>query len=126
MTVPTAGSGRAGAGRGGGAQPSGAHSASAIPPRRSLMLDIVSRASPAADFRRETREEFGCVDPARVTPDRYWIADPMEQTWNVHRREPRGYCVVLTAGQAEVVRAEPFESVELRVAALLGIEDDEG
>lgn len=55
----------------------------------------------------------------------YWIADPIEQTLIVHRWEARGYLVVLTAAAGEVVRAEPFEAVELRVSALFGVEEDE-
>jgi Uma2 family endonuclease len=55
----------------------------------------------------------------------YWIADPLECTLHVHRWAPPGYVVVLTAGQSDIVHAEPFESVELRIAALFGIEDDE-
>ena len=43
----------------------------------------------------------------------------------MHRWAPAGYLVVLTAGEADTVHAEPFEAVELRVAALFGIEDDE-
>jgi Uma2 family endonuclease len=55
----------------------------------------------------------------------YWIADPQENKLIVHRWESGGYRVVLIAGAAEAVRAEPFEAVELRVAALFGLEDDE-
>jgi Uma2 family endonuclease len=55
----------------------------------------------------------------------YWIADPLERTLHVHRWGPRGYIVVLTAGEADIVRAEPFEVVELRVAALFGVAPDD-
>jgi Uma2 family endonuclease len=54
----------------------------------------------------------------------YWIADPGERTLIVHRREPRGTLVVLTAGPCDVVRAEPFEATELRISVLFGIEDE--
>lgn len=43
----------------------------------------------------------------------------------MHRWESRGYLVVLKAAAGAVVRAEPFEVVDLSVAALLGIEPDE-
>jgi hypothetical protein len=33
--------------------------------------------------------------------------------------------VVLTASAGDVVRAEPFESVELRISTLFGVEEDE-
>jgi Uma2 family endonuclease len=55
----------------------------------------------------------------------YWIADPLEQTLIVHRWEPAGYLVILTAAAGDVVRAEPFEAVELGVSTLFGIEEDE-
>ena len=55
----------------------------------------------------------------------YWIVDPLERTLIVHRWEPRGYLVVLTAAAGDVVRAEPFEAVELRLSTLFGVEDDE-
>jgi hypothetical protein len=49
----------------------------------------------------------------------------VECTLRVHRWASPGDVVVLTAGEADVVRAEPFEAIELRVAALFGIEVDE-
>lgn len=55
----------------------------------------------------------------------YWIADPLEQTLIVHRWEPAGYLVIVTAAAGEVVHAEPFEAVELGVSTLFGIEEDE-
>lgn len=55
----------------------------------------------------------------------YWIADPVEKTLIVHRWEPRGDLVVVTAGSGDIVRAEPFEAAELRVAVLFGVEDEE-
>ncbi len=55
----------------------------------------------------------------------YWIADPLEQTLIVHRWEPAGYLVVLTAASGDVVRAAPFDAVELAVSALFGVEEDE-
>jgi Uma2 family endonuclease len=55
----------------------------------------------------------------------YWICDPIEQTLLVHRWQPQGYLVVLTAAAGEVVRAEPFDAVELRVSTLFGLEDDD-
>ncbi|MCW5804205.1 MAG: Uma2 family endonuclease [Deltaproteobacteria bacterium] len=55
----------------------------------------------------------------------YWIADPIENTLEVHRWSERGYTVILSAQAGEIVRAEPFEAVELRVSALFGLEEDE-
>ena len=42
----------------------------------------------------------------------------------MHRWHPDGYVEVLVAEKAEVVRAEPFQAVEIRVGVLFG--DDDG
>jgi Uma2 family endonuclease len=55
----------------------------------------------------------------------YWIADPIEQTLIVHRWEQAGYLVITTAAAGDVVRAAPFDAVELRVSTLFGVEEDE-
>lgn len=49
-----------------------------------------------------------------------WIVDPLEGTLHVFRHDKGGFQCVLTAGRTHRVRAEPFEAVELSVAALLG------
>jgi len=54
----------------------------------------------------------------------YWIVDPEHRTLTVLRWTPDGYLVTLTADENEVVRAEPFEAIELDVAALFGGEAD--
>lgn len=50
----------------------------------------------------------------------YWIADPGNRMLSVFRHQPDGYLAVLVAGADDVVRAEPFEAIEIRVADLLG------
>lgn len=55
----------------------------------------------------------------------YWIVEPRERKLTVHRWSPKGYQLVLTAAAGTAVRAEPFETVELRVSTLLGLEDDD-
>jgi Uma2 family endonuclease len=85
--------------------------------------DWVCEVLSPRNAKRDRVDKFQVLHANRVP--HYWIADPLEQTLNAHRWEPRGYLVVLTAGEGDVVRAEPFEAVELRIAALFGIEDDE-
>lgn len=53
----------------------------------------------------------------------YWILDPRDQSLMVLRWMAQGYLEVLVAGRDEVVRAEPFDQVELAVAELF--EDEE-
>jgi hypothetical protein len=38
----------------------------------------------------------------------------------VYRLAPEGYVLVLTAGREDVVRAEPFAAIEIRVGELFG------
>lgn len=55
----------------------------------------------------------------------YWIANPQDKTLVVHRWEPKGYSVVLTASAGDIVRAEPFDAVELAIDVLFGDADDD-
>lgn len=105
----------------------------------------------AAGWRRERVPEQPTEWPVRVRPDwvceilsprherhdlidkprvlhaaevpHYWILDPEEQLLLVHRWSPEGYTVIQRAAAGELLRAEPFESLELSVASLFG--DDE-
>jgi Uma2 family endonuclease len=87
--------------------------------RPDWVCEILSRSNEKRDL----------VDKMRVLRSagvpHYWIINPEEQVLLVHRLEPGGYLVALTAGADETVRAEPFEAVDLRVGALLGGEDDD-
>jgi Uma2 family endonuclease len=55
----------------------------------------------------------------------YWIIDPGEETLTVYRRATDGYTEILLAERADVVRAEPFEAVPLKVGFIFGDDDDE-
>jgi Uma2 family endonuclease len=74
-------------------------------------------------MKRDVVDKFNVLHTNRVP--HYWIADPIEQTLIVHRWEAAGYLVVLSAAAGDIIRAEPFEAVELRVSRLFGLEDDE-
>jgi Uma2 family endonuclease len=56
----------------------------------------------------------------RVPISHYWIVDPRDATLTVMRWSPDGYVTLLRADRGEVVRAEPFETVELDVGTLFG------
>jgi Uma2 family endonuclease len=47
-----------------------------------------------------------------------WIVNPLARTLEIHRRCPEGWLVVATHGGDERVRAEPFDAIELEMAAL--------
>ena len=55
----------------------------------------------------------------------YWLADPIEQVLEVYRRTDLAYALVLSAKSGQIVRAEPFDAVELRVDELFGADPDD-
>jgi len=55
----------------------------------------------------------------------YWIIDPDAETLSVNRWTDAGYVEVLNAARGEMVRAEPFDAVEIRLGVLFGDDDDE-
>lgn len=50
----------------------------------------------------------------------YWLADPERRTLTVLRWESGGYLTAVTAEAGEVVRAEPFDAIELRTGPIFG------
>ena len=55
----------------------------------------------------------------------YWLVDPTYETFTVLERADRGYVIVLVAGPGEVVRAVPFDAVEIPVEELF-LEEEGG
>ncbi|HET7542445.1 MAG TPA: Uma2 family endonuclease [Polyangiaceae bacterium] len=56
----------------------------------------------------------------QVAIPHYWIVDPRDATLTVMRWSPDGYVTLLRAERTEVVRAEPFQAIELAVGTLFG------
>jgi Uma2 family endonuclease len=52
----------------------------------------------------------------------YWIVDPEHETLTVLRHHEEGYLAVATGGVGDIVRAEPFEALEIDVGELFGKE----
>lgn len=52
----------------------------------------------------------------------YWIVDPDEKTLTVLRLEAQRFAVALACASGATVRAQPFETIELRVGAIFGDE----
>jgi Uma2 family endonuclease len=99
-------------------------------------------------WRRETTPERPSGRPVRIRPDwvaevlstsnagndlvkklrtlyrhgvpHYWIVDPVHRTLTVMRWTADGYLNAVTASEEDVVRAEPFDAIELPVAVLFG------
>jgi Uma2 family endonuclease len=90
-----------------------------VPLRPDWACELVS----PTNKKRDRVDKFGVLHRNRVP--HYWIADPLEHVLEVYRWTDSGYLAVLTAKAGDVVRAEPFDAVELAVAVLFGLEDDE-
>lgn len=76
-----------------------------------------------SNYRRDQVDKLRVLQ--RCSVPHYWIIAPEERTLVVHRLDGDSYRIVLTAHVDETVRAEPFDAVELRVAALFDGEDEE-
>jgi len=61
----------------------------------------------------------------RAAVPHYWILDPDTKSLAVYRNSPEGYVNILVAHAGDIVRAEPFDAVEIRVGLLFG-EDLDG
>jgi Uma2 family endonuclease len=96
-------------------------------------------ADPPRDFPVRVRPDWICeiLSPSNASRDtvhklrgyhragvpHYWIVDPAARTLTVYRWQAEGYLAVLSATPPERVRAEPFDAIELSVAAMFGDED---
>jgi Uma2 family endonuclease len=56
----------------------------------------------------------------RIRIGHYWLADPRDATLTIMRWSEDGYVTLQRAERGEVIRAEPFEAVELAVGTLFG------
>jgi Uma2 family endonuclease len=56
----------------------------------------------------------------RAAIPHYWIVDPRDATLTVMRWSSDGYVTLMRAERGEIVRAEPFQQVELAVGTLFG------
>jgi Uma2 family endonuclease len=50
----------------------------------------------------------------------YWVIDPEHRTLTVYRATSEGYLVAVVGGLEDILRAPPFEAVEINVARLFG------
>jgi Uma2 family endonuclease len=73
--------------------------------------------------KRDRIDKWNVLFRAKVP--HYWIVNPEERLLEVHRWTPSGYEFALKATSGDLVRAEPFDAVELRAAVLFGDEDDD-
>jgi len=78
------------------------------------ICEVLSESNRANDTVRKLRRYH------RAGVGYYWLLDPIAGVLSVFRHQSEGYLNVLTGERPELVRAAPFEAVELRVAELLG------
>jgi len=80
--------------------------------------EVLSTSNPTRDL----IEKMAIYHAANVP--HYWILDPTRRFLLVYRHSPDGYVAVLSARAGMIVRAEPFESLELQVGLLFGDEEE--
>lgn len=83
------------------------------------VCEVLSDSNRANDLFRKMR----LYHQAGVT--HYWLLDPENGTLAVFRHGPAAYQNVLNAERHELVRAEPFDAIEVRVGQLLGDDPDD-
>jgi Uma2 family endonuclease len=86
-----------------------------------LRPDWVCEVLSPSNARTDLRDKFKVFQRCEVP--HHWVVSPEEELLTVHRWTPQGYLTALIATRGEVVRAEPFDAIELRVGLLFG--DDE-
>ena len=82
--------------------------------RPDWVCEVVSPAKAKEDTVRKLRLYHHVGIP------NYWIVDPRDSTLTVMRWSSDGYVTLLRAERTEVVRAEPFQAIELAVGTLFG------
>jgi len=56
----------------------------------------------------------------------YWIVEPAAQTLTVYRWEEAGYTTALTARAGDLVRAEPFDALDIALASVFDLPPPRG
>jgi Uma2 family endonuclease len=87
--------------------------------RPDWLCEIASPSHENNDF----IDKLGILHRAEVP--HYWILHPEQKMLIVHRWSRDGYVAILTATSGQVVRAEPFDAIEIAVGELFGDEPDD-
>lgn len=86
--------------------------------RPDWVCEVLSPSNAGTDLVRKFRVY------ARFGVPHYWVVDPDRRVLTVYRCESDSYTVALVAEPGEVVRAEPFDAVELAVGLVFGDESE--
>lgn len=81
------------------------------------ICEIVSESNATTDTVKKLRRYHQAGVPY------YWLVDPSKKSLTVYRHQRDGYLALIAAEAGETIRAEPFEAIELQIAALFGAED---
>ena len=88
-----------------------------------LRPDWVCEVLSRGHERRDRLDKLTVLQSAGVP--HYWLINHEEKLGEVFRNTAEGFVVVKTFGTGEIIRAEPFDALELRTAVLFGDEDDQ-
>lgn len=87
--------------------------------RPDWICEVLTRSNASNDTVKKARTYHRAGIPY------FWIVDPDEQTFTVHRWTPEGYAVAVAAQRGDRVRAEPLEAIEIKVDSLFAEDDDD-
>ena len=87
--------------------------------RPDWICEIVSESNRSTDTVKKLRRYHQAGVP------HYWILDEVARALTVYRHGPDGYVIALAAEAEELVRAEPFDAIELKVGVLFGDDPDD-
>lgn len=82
--------------------------------RPDWICEVVSPSRPTDDTVKKLRLY------QRVAIPHYWVVDPRDATLTIMRWNDAGYITVMRAERGEIIRAEPFEQIEIAVGTLFG------
>lgn len=84
----------------------------------SIRPDWICEVLPDSNRANDTVRKLHLYHSAGVA--HYWLLDPEAGLLTVFRHAEAGYATALVAKRGEVVRAEPFDAIEVSVGVLLG------
>jgi Uma2 family endonuclease len=81
-----------------------------------LTPDWVCEVLSPSTMRRDLGHELRTYHRGRVS--HYWVAEPIGAVLSVYRWHDTGYVLVLSANLGDIVKAEPFDAIDIDVADL--------
>jgi Uma2 family endonuclease len=78
--------------------------------------DWVCEVLSPSTMRRDLGHKLRTYHRGRVS--HYWVAEPIGEVLSVYRWHDTGYVLVLSASPGDIVKAEPFDAIDIDVADL--------